>query len=409
MNRLPSYIILISIFIFSISCNQFSFQEAEEQEQIEAIQDPCSTTKKISTKRYKVLSDSVNAREKNVKINELYNKVFRKQKLNGCIYINQAGVDIYQNCFGDDCPNCNIKQKNSFETSFQLASLSKTFTAVSVLKLYEEKKLDIEDSIQKYYPNFPYKGITIKLLLSHRSGLPNYMYAFEKKSRKEPHPNTQQIMTWFEEEKPGIYYYPDRKFSYNNSNYIILSAIIEKVSGMSYAEYLTQTIFKPLDFKNTYISPNIPDTLGVTKGFEGNRLIKKDYFDEVTGDKGIYSSIDDLRKWYHALANHCIINEETTKLAFTPQSNEHRGNRNYGLGFRMVTEDETNEAKYIYHNGWWKGYNTVFWFSPTTETFVVILSNVKNKSIYRLKPIIKILENEFPEEDEEIEVDDLES
>lgn len=410
-SHMNSFKINFLLFLFSLftlgACDSLSTKKASKEAQKET---PCYAQKKISTKEYKRISDSIHAKEKNLKIYEYYSKLFKRQGFNGCIYIQQAGIDIFKNCSGDDCPTCDIKQHNSAQTSFQLASLSKTFTAVAVLKLYDEKKIGLDDDVKKYYPNFPYDNITIRLLLSHRSGLPNYMYAFDKKYKTNyDFPNNQKIMQWFEEEKPGIYYFPDRKFAYNNSNYVILAAIVETVSGLTFNDYMKKNIFEPLKLKNTYVMPHVPDTLGITRGFEGRTQIKKDYFDEVAGDKGIYSSIDDLFTWYKSLSNNCILSKETTAEAFSPQSSKSWWSRNYGLGFRMLMDKEDNSVKHIYHNGWWKGYNSVFWFCPETETFIVILCNVKNKSIYRLKPIIKILENSATDDEDEVQEEDLES
>jgi CubicO group peptidase (beta-lactamase class C family) len=89
------------------------------------------------------------------------------------------------------------------------------------------------------------------------------------------------------------------------------------------------------------------------------------------------------------------------KIAFSPQSFEHKGVRNYGLGFRILLEKDQKTARYIYHNGWWKGYNTLFWFCPKKKSLIVILSNVKNKGIYSIKPFIKVLEPQAEMEKDE--------
>lgn len=348
--------------------------------------------------------DSIGADSKKESLRAIADSLHAFKKLNGCILIRQAGIDLLQYCKGSTCLTCKDKQENCPETLFQLASMSKTFTAVAVLQLIEKKVLSLQDSIEKFYPNFPYKRITIQSLLSHRSGLPNYMYAFEDSARKTSFPDNQTIVKWFENEKPAPYGTANKAFSYNNSNYAVLAAIIEKVTGLSYADYMHQYIFAPLQMSHTYISGHIPDSLKATIGHEGRSAMRKDFFDEVMGDKGIYSCIEDLSKWHHALQGSCLVSQETMKIAFSPQSFEHRGVRNYGLGFRMLLDKDQKTTRYIYHNGWWKGYNTLFWFCPKTKSLIIVLSNVKNKGIYSIKPFIKVLEPQSADKQE----DDLE-
>ena len=258
----------------------------------------------------------------------------------------------------------------------------------------EDSLLTLDDSVQKFYPDFPYQGVTIKNMLDHRSGLPNYLYAFDDSSKTCPPPSNQTIMKWFAKAHPKRYRSPDRGFSYNNSNYAVLAAIIEKVSKKRYDNYLQDKIFTPLGMHNTYVINHIPDSLHVTVGHERRRKINKDFFDNVVGDKGVYSSLNDLLLWYKCLKKHQLLSEESTDMAFTPKSFEKRGTRNYGFGFRMILNKGTKVPKYIYHNGWWKGYSSLFWFNPKTDSLIVILSNVKNNSVYKTKGIIKVLEPE---------------
>jgi CubicO group peptidase (beta-lactamase class C family) len=236
-------------------------------------------------------------------------------------------------------------------------------------------------------------------LLSHRSGLPYYAYVFEDSLYKTTRPKNADIIRWFEIVKPDPYGYPDRSFAYNNSNYMLLALIIEKVSGKTYAQYIRENICAPLDMNDTYVyeGEDKPIPGPITKGHEGRRVVPIDFFDEVVGDKGVYSTLNDLYRWHKALRSECLLKKETLRLAFTPTSFEHRGIRNYGLGFRMILEKDEKTPKYIYHNGWWKGYNSLFWFCPKTQSIIIILTNVRNKSIYRIKPLLSILEEEQQE------------
>jgi CubicO group peptidase (beta-lactamase class C family) len=127
-----------------------------------------------------------------------------------------------------------------------------------------------------------------------------------------------------------------------------------------------------------------------TAGYQWNRRIPKDYYDDVVGDKGIYSTIGDLFRWYRALNGNCILQRKTMAEAFIPRSFERKGAKNYGYGFRMML-DANDQPEFIYHSGWWKGYNTMFWFSPKDEYVIIMLGNKYNKTVYRVKELIEAL------------------
>jgi CubicO group peptidase (beta-lactamase class C family) len=382
------YFLILPLILALFSCNSSSTKKQTTTDTL----NPCDFSKKISWTDERKIAKEIDASTKKRELNYYFDSIFATNSFNGCIYIEQKGITLFEYQNGKNTLNGEFKSDLNNHTLFQLASLSKTFTAIATLILIEESKISLEDSIQKFYPDFPYKGIDIRQLLSHRSGLPNYIYAFEKKSKEFQEPDNQQIMNWFIEDYPNIYFYPNRKFSYNNSNYAILAAIVEKVSGMSFSQFLHQRIFKPLNMNHSFTIDEIPKDEVVTKGHEGTNEIKRDYFDRVLGDKSVYSCMEDLKIWYRALHSECLLRKETMQIAFSPQSFEHKGTRNYGLGFRMILDDSTNQPKYVYHNGWWKGYNSLFWFSEKTGTFVLMLTNVKNKSIYQMKPLVQLLE-----------------
>jgi CubicO group peptidase (beta-lactamase class C family) len=173
---------------------------------------------------------------------------------------------------------------------------------------------------------------------------------------------------------------------------MVLASIIEKVTGKSYESYIQSAIFKPLGMNNTFVATTKNDLFNRNKtaGYQWNRRIPKDYYDDVVGDKGIYSTIGDLFRWYRALNGNCVLQKKTLQEAFIPRSFEKKGAKNYGYGFRMML-DENNQPEFIYHSGWWKGYNTMFWFSPKDEYVIIMLGNKYNKTVYRVKELVDIL------------------
>jgi CubicO group peptidase (beta-lactamase class C family) len=315
-------------------------------------------------------------------------------------------VVLYEKSFG----YANLRKKDSLEAhhAFQLASLSKPFTAIAVLQLIEQKKISLDDSIQRYIPDFPYHGILIKSLLSHRSGLPNYAYSFPDSVRYgKLGPSNQEMLNWFAKADPlpARYNYPNRSFNYCNTNYLVLAALVEKVSGISFEEYVEKNIFKPLGMSHTFLATEKVDSSRFLKtdGHQYGRVLPKDYFDNIVGDKGIYSTTEDLYRFYKGLLGGCLVQKKTLKEAFMPRSFERRGMKNYGYGFRMHL-DEHDTPKYLYHTGWWKGYNTIMWMSEKDDFVIIILSNSYNRTIYQIKPLLDVLHGTVQSDDVEKDI-----
>jgi CubicO group peptidase (beta-lactamase class C family) len=370
------------------SCHK-SPKTAEETEK-------CFDKHLLTPQQQAEIRKQIHAEEKAKRLDTLFQKKFRKQGFNGTVLIAQKGVIIYENAFGYS--DLHQKTPLTLNSGFQLASISKTFTGVSILLLIQEGKLKLEDSVQKFIPDFPYHNIHIEDLLSHRSGLPNYLYAFEEKRRLNGAPPTNDsIIDWFCKANPIVpaYNKPGCFFSYNNSNFMLLATIIEKVSGMKYAEFLNNRIFIPLDMFHTYVDTLAADSLLKLKtcGHNGNHPRERDFYDGVYGDKGIFSTVEDLSKWYFGLYNECILDRHWLSIAFTPRSFEKKSRHNYGLGFRLMTQPtDMKKVEYIYHGGWWAGYSTMFWSNPLEQYVIIVLGNKKSTSVYEIKPIIQILE-----------------
>lgn len=357
----------------------------------------------LTEKQTNAVRQKINADHKAELIQAFFNKKHRAG-FNGSVLVAQNGVVLFDKQYG----YAHLRQKDTLTAAhtFQLASLSKPFTALAVLQLAEDNKLSLEDSVQKFFPKFPYRGVTVKSLLSHRSGLPNYMYTFpDSVSRGQKYPSNQTVMNWFEELKPVANNRPERGFSYNNSNYLVLGAIIEKVSKLTFEEYMKRNLFEPLEMHNTFLATSTDSTFlkRKTVGHQYGRALPKDYYDDIMGDKGIYSTTADLYKFYKGLAGGCIIEKKLMKEAYTPRSFERKGVKNYGYGFRMHLNQES-EPKYIYHGGWWKGYNTMFWMGPEHNFVIIVLSNSYNKSVYQIKDVIDILHGEVQNDDIEKDI-----
>lgn len=354
--------------------------------------------KTADTTQTEVLSESALAilnspvtKSQQTELTAFYQNMVRSG-FNGAMLVAKKGVVIFERYHGLE----NYRDRKSSmndSSSFQLASVSKTFTAMGILWLMEKQKLGLTDSVQKYYPQFPYKGITIQMLLSHRSGLPNYLYFCDSiwpdKDRFLSNDDVIQLMV---NHRPRIQHMPNTHFQYCNTNYMLLGAIIEKVSGQKYADFMQQTFFGPLGMTNTFVyAPATAVRPHQTASHKYNGQLEPDtYFDGVIGDKGIYSTARDMLKWDQALYSGQLFSPETIQAAYTPYSHEKPGIRNYGLGWRLMVYPDSSEI--VYHNGWWHGNNTVFNRIIKDTSTIIILGNKYNRNIYRaVKPISAIL------------------
>ncbi|MBS1975013.1 MAG: beta-lactamase family protein, partial [Bacteroidetes bacterium] len=273
-------------------------------------------------------------------------------------------------------------------TALHLASVSKTFTAMAVLKLWEDGKLSIEEDITKYLPGFPYQGITIKMLLSQRSGLHNYVHYVPTPrgwNRKDFFTNgdlLQYIITHKNEVRGAQ---PGRHFEYCNTNYALLALIIEKASGEAYPQYLSKTFFEPLQMKDTYVF-DLSKLPTATMSYKANRRqYPMEYLDAVYGDKNVYSTARDLLKWDEALRSGNLFTQAVLDSAYMPYSFEKPGKRNYGLGWRMLLIP--NGKKLVYHNGWWHGNRAAFVRLLNENATIIALSNNDCARVYASKKL----------------------
>ena len=183
-----------------------------------------------------------NPAEADPQIDSFMQNLHKKAGFNGNVLVAKKGKILYQNSFG--WADYLLKDSLQIDSQFELASVSKPMTAIAMLQLVEQGKVSLADSVERFYPDFPYKGITIKQLLSHRSGLPNYVYFAETvwPDRKKGMTN-QDAMSLLIQHHPGRYGAPDGRFHYNNSNFMVLASIVEKVTGKDFAVYMKENVF----------------------------------------------------------------------------------------------------------------------------------------------------------------------
>ena len=340
-----------------------------------------------------------------------YETILGNKGFSGQILIAKNGEVIFEDYKGFS----NFSDKTAIlpETPIHLASISKTFTGMAALKLWEEDKLDLKAPVTKYIAGFPYASVTIEQLLSHRSGLPDYTYFMEpnkyktvkvknrrgrwvKKLKliKAETPfrqglyNNQDVLDYMVAKRPAPAAMPNRVFKYCNTNFVMLALIIEKITGQDFPTYMDETIFKPLKMENTFVFSN-KSIDKYTPSYNARMVpYKIEKYDCIYGDKNIYSTARDMYLWDKALTEATYVKQSTLEMAYQPQSPTNKYHHNYGLGWRILTKP--NEERLVYHNGWWHGNNTVFTRLIGESATIIILGNRFNKSIYKGKEIASV-------------------
>ncbi|MDB5000030.1 MAG: serine hydrolase [Mucilaginibacter sp.] len=228
---------------------------------------------------------------------------------NGNVLVAKKGKILYENAFG--WANHLTRDSLTINSQFELASVTKTMTGTAIMQLWERGKIKLDQNVKDFFPNFPYDGVTIRLLLTHRSGMMNYVYFVDGIYRSQ-HLNQRkgltnaEVMDMIAQYKPPRFNKPNASFLYNNSNFMVLGAIIEKVSKMSYADYMKANIFIPAGMKHTAVySKAVYDKIPAdVVGHDRNSWrysVAQNFLDGPVGDKGVYSTVEDLYIFDQAL------------------------------------------------------------------------------------------------------------
>lgn len=360
-------LLFILFFLIVLSCNNTPIAE--------------DTSIEESNLQPAVLCDSTSARMKSEWIDSIFTKLSKGYWFNGSVAYLEQGCLIYQKTFGFT----NFRTKDTIRPSstFQLASVSKMFAAMSAMILKEDGSLDFDVDIKRYLPSFPYDSVTTRMLLTHRSGLSRYMsLAHDKWTNKNIPLTNDDMLALYEEHLPAPYFKPDNGFHYCNTNYALIACIIEAVSEMSYSEFVKLRIFDPLEMSNSFVY-NMDDDTAVSFYVETEVMghsyrswrpirMRNEYLNGVTGDKGIYTSIEDLVRFDQAIDANILVSDSTMREAFTRGSPKYwRRKDNYGFGWR-IKESEDSTA---FHFGWWKGFRAYYFRDMKNSKTLIILTN----------------------------------
>lgn len=309
---------------------------------------------------------------------------------NGNILIAKGGNIIFKQDFGF----ADFKTKRSLNDSsvFELASLSKQFTAMGIMILKERNKLSYDDNIRKFIPDFPYDNITIRHLLTHTSGLPAYEDQFEKHWDHKRIAINKDVLDMLRKEKDTLFFTPGTKWKYSNTGYAVLAFIIEKVSGNSYNDFMANSVFQPLGMRNTFVynsrrsNGRIPANyaLGYVYSDSLKRYILPDslpkfdmvyYLDGIVGDGCVNSTTPDLYKWDRALYTDKLVSHATREEMLSPLIQISPRDSSEFYGFGVMVQPKSQHGKIVSHTGSWPGYNTLLVRMVDIDETIIGLSN----------------------------------
>ena len=336
----------------------------------------------ISSCETKEISVDLQVNEYEKFVSEMKSKGFNT----GNILVYENGEIIYKSSNG--LRSIDPIDSLTLNSQFRLASVSKQFTGMAIMKLKQAGKLNYDQKVNTILTDFPYENITIKHLLHHTSGLADYEEILEENfipndSTKQYILGNNEILNIFYKAKPELIFEPGEQWEYSNTGYMTLATIVEKISNQHFREFLKENIFNPIEMNNTTLykyqikpDPNMPNRVyGYGKTLDQKDYILNDYdiVNGVRGDGGIYSTLNDLYKWNMALVNYEIIPKEYLDEAWS--SGTLNNGEITGYGFGWFLPKDTTLPKTAFHSGGWVGFGTYLYNEIETKSGYIVLTN----------------------------------
>ena len=347
-------------------------------------------------------SPQPSAQQITAKVEEYMNAATRVEGFNGAILIARDGKPIISRGYG--MANIEHAVPNTPQTVFRLGSITKQFTAMAIVMLQEQGKLNVNDPICKHLPECPatWQPITVKNLLTHTAGLPNYT-GFPNFAKTASLPVTNADMFALLKDKP-LDFAVGEKYAYSNSGYFLLGTIIERASGKTYADFLLEKIFTPLGMKQSGYDSPIRVIKNRASGYarQGGEFVNATYMDmSIPYAAGaLYSTTEDMLAWDQALYTEKLVSRKSLDETFTPFKS------NYGYGWSIQKKFDRNQ---ISHGGNINGFASDLIRFPDDKITVVVLSNVQSAPAGRigsdLSAIVFGADYQIPKERVEVAVD----
>ena len=368
--------ILVFFALFFISCSSKNEPEQYTVEEIE--QWPVVNVDSIFVDLDKPVFD-----KKVAQVDKVFTNLKKKTSFNGTILFAEKGRIILEKSYGVS----NLRTRKGelkVDDVYQLSSVSKMFTAEAIMILKARGLVDYDTDIKEYIPEFPYDGITVRMLLTHRSGLSRYETLADNKwpDKRKPFTNDDMI-AYYVKYKPTPYFRPNNGFHYCNVNYAMLASIVERVTGESFVDFMRDNVFDASGMGSSFIYDMPTDTLvslylpsncvqGYYIGRRRPRQAQNEYLNGVKGDKIMFSNVEDMYRFKVAVDYGLLVPDSIQAEAFVPGSPKYSKRKdNYGFGWRI-------SRKYpgcYYHWGWWKAYRSFFLIDKENDRTLIVLTN----------------------------------
>ena len=299
-----------------------------------------------------------------------------QHQFNGTVLYAEQGKMLYKKAFGI----ADFRTSSALQTTsaFNIASISKQFISMCIMILKEKATLSYDDDIQKFIPEFPYQNITIRNLMTHTSGLPEYEDLFVNTRRPLDTLTNEGLIKMFAALKPPLNFATGTKWEYCNTGYVLLASVVEHVSKMTIEKFINKYIIVPLELSETYMyNVYLPVPKNHVYGFEeinGKQKLNDLFFlDGVMGDGNMYASMEDLYKWEQSLYTEKLVKKSTYAEALKPVHLNNDSVYPYGFGWFIGKENE-----FYFHSGSWAGFKNIICRDTKNNRTLIVLSNGDN-------------------------------
>lgn len=324
---------------------------------------------------------------------------FYKSKINtgsfwGQFLVAKNGEIIYEDYQG--YANYQDKEKITDTTPMHVASVGKVYTGITVLRLINAGKLSLDQKVNTIIQGFPYDDITVRMLLNHRSGIPYYGHFTANKAiwNSNVTITNKDVINLLKTKDIRLDFKPNTRFTYCNTNYVLLASIVEEITKKSFQEAMKELVLEPLKMYNTFVLDDLNNKNNVTQSYHANNSrMHWDYLDGTYGDKNIYTTARDLLKLDKAIYSDNFLSKSLKNEMYKGYSYEKGGNNNYGLAIRMIEPKNNEDNLYTFHNGWWRG-NRTSYVTLRKDTITIICFNNRNSQMaYKTKELAPRLGN----------------
>lgn len=332
------------------------------------------------------------------KIDSIFNQAYPANSPGANVLIAKNTTILYRKAFGMANLELNVPMKP--ENVLQLASITKQFTSVAILILMEQGKLSVKDPLSKYIADFPRGNeITLHHLLNHTSGIKSYTSLPELRTKTRLDMTPEEMISSFK--NLPLEFNPNEKYEYSNSGYFLLGHIIEKLSGMSYEDFIQKNIFNKLGMKHSHYANSYKIISNRANGYqlyEGNYENPEYMSSTIPYAAGsLMSTVDDMFLWNKAIQNNTLISEESKQMAFTNQKLTNGKHTHYGYGWAI---NELAGMATLEHPGGINGFSTSGIYIPDKQIYAIVLTNLddgKGPEYHNLKAVSTLLGKPIPD------------